>query len=520
MFEINLDQIKNVEYVDDIDHIYDFEVEDTHNYLIDCMGEPVHVHNSGKSNVIYTELEMIFRGLLGDWKANILLMRTTKESAKKTIFYGTIGKVLSNLGINYEDLEQKDLARGTITVNGHLVRIDSFSADSMSSEKLKGYEGVTHVFIEELAELQDFTMFDQLFKTVNRRVEIKYPDRETGELLTHTTKGKIIAAFNTPPKSHWINTQFYDLKEHKNLKGFYHPVKKTGVIKNNEFGLRYEDRPIFYSFSTVYDNSVLKDKIIQAEGEKGWHIHLLNNHEMFKETDPYYYYTTSLGLVASGRSGQIFSNWKVISLEEYNHIDSKTFYGIDFGYSEDPSAVVEVKHVPAKIKGTRDKIYFRLLIYDKGLFNEMLAGKIKETIPSFGYSQFYADHKPDSVDELISFGILNIKKAKKGNGSTEKSRLTSITHLLGYDVYYVQDKRVEHEVEKYHWLMDKKDPTKSLNMPSDGDDHCIDALKMAVYTRFHPSNVSEYENFLRGYFGEEEYKQALEVDNTGLFGSY
>lgn len=468
---------------------------------------------SGKSNIMYTELEMIFRGLLGDWKANILLLRATKESAKKTIFHGTIGKVLSQLGIDYHDLEQKDVTRGMVTINGHLVRIDSFVADSMNKDKLKGYEGVTHVFVEELAEVLDFGMFDQLFKTVNRRIEVKYVDPETGENKTYVTKGKIICAFNTPPKNHWLITQYYDLEPHETLEGFYYLKPKTGIIENNEFGLRYEDRQIFYSFSTVYDNSVLRRKIIDAEGERGWHIHLLNNHEMFKQTDPFYYYTTSLGLVASGRSGQIFTGWKSITLEEYNQIEYKPFYGIDFGYSEDPSAVVEVKHIKSQEYGQRDKLYVRLLIYEKGLLNPLLAAKIKEKVPSYGYSQFYADHKPDSVDALISYGIQNIQKAKKSTGGQERSRLTSITHLLGYEVYYVQDERVEREIEKYHWLMNKQDPTKSLNEPSDGDDHFIDAFKYAVYTRFHPSNVSDYENFLRSYFGEEAYTKALKVDN-------
>lgn len=456
---------------------------------------------SGKSNLFYHELEMICRGYLGKWKANILLVRTTKESAKKTILQGTIGKVLSNMGINYEELKQKSFDRGTITINGHLIRIDSFTADQSSKEKLKGYEGVTHVFVEELAELQDFAMFDQLYKTVNRRVELNYIDTEWNEeqqqyvqlKKKYSTKGKIFCAFNTPEINHWILNSFYSLKE-TNKEGFFSIEPKTGAIPDNEFGLTYEDRPIYYSFSTVYDNSAYEEKMIEDLGEKGWQIHLLDNHEIWKNIDPYYYNTSTLGLVGSGRSGKVFKDWKEITLEDYMKVESDMdkFYGVDFGFADDYSSVCEIKYVKSTEPGQRNKLYVKPIVYERGLLASTLGAKIKGEVPEFGTAEFFADHRPEAITELEQMGIFNITKARKGNAS----RTPQVSYLLSFDIYYVEievdykngniGKAVAKELAGYHWLQNKSG--ESMNEPSDGNDHFLDCFRYGVFTKLHPDN--------------------------------
>jgi hypothetical protein len=237
----------------------------------------------------------------------------------------TVGKILTNLGVKIEDFESRDLSRGIVKINGHLIRIDSFSFDYQNTEKLKGYEGVTHVIIEELAEVPTPDMFDQLYKTINRMIQVTgwepVLNPQTGEIMGYRPakferKGKIICTFNTPSKNHWLIDRFYDLQDVDNpeIAGIYKKlVPKTGVIPGSN--LKWEDLPIFYSFSTIYDNTAYIQKLQQDLGLEGYKIHLFDNHEKWKIIDPYKYYTETLGLVGTGRKGLVFKNWQEISLQ-------------------------------------------------------------------------------------------------------------------------------------------------------------------------------------------------------------
>ena len=458
---------------------------------------------SGKSTIIYTFLEMVFRNLHGNYYANILLLRNTKDSAKKTVFLNTVGKILNNLGVKMEDFESRDLSRGIVKINGHLVRIDSLSFDYQNTEKLKGYEGVTHVIIEELAEVPTPDMFDQLYKTINRLVQVigvePVIDPYTGETVEYKLakferKGKIICTFNTPAKNHWLIERFYNLEDTE-FPGFQRLVPKTGPIPNSN--LRWEDLPIFYSFSTIYDNTAYIQKLQQELGLEGWKIHLFDNHEKWKIIDAYKYYTETLGLVGSGRRGLVFTNWQEISLEEYEKVEAKEFFGIDFGFSEDYTSVCGVKYVPKEDVFGKPKLYVRPVIYSRGLLTSTLASLIKAQIPNWQVAEFYCDHKPEAIAEL-ELEKINIQRAVKG----QNSKTPSVLFLLNFDVYFV-DKEIEltkpngllvkqkivtYELENYHWLVDKNG--EPINEVSDGNDHFLDSVRYAVFTKLHPQNQS------------------------------
>jgi len=476
-------------------------LDDKYTLYLFCGGR-----ESGKSTIIYTFLEMIFRNLHGSYYANILLLRNTKDSAKKTIFLNTVGKILSNLGVKIEDFESRDLSRGIVKINGHLIRIDSFSFDYQNTEKLKGYEGVTHVIIEELAEVPTPDMFDQLYKTINRMVQVTgwQPvfSPYTGEITGYKPvkverKGKIICTFNTPPKNHWLIERFYDLQDVDGLEasGYQKLVPKTGPIPGSN--LKWEDLPIFYSFSTIYDNTAYIQKLQQDLGLQGYKIHLFDNHEKWKVIDPYKYYTETLGLVGTGRKGLVFNNWQEISLQEYEQITEPEFYGIDFGFSEDYTSVCGVKYVPKKDVFSKPKLYVRPIIFSRGLLTSTLAALIKSKIDNWLTAEFYSDHKPEAIAEL-EIEKINVRRAIKG----QNSKVPSVLFLLNFDIYYVDQeieitkpngllekrKLVSFELENYQWLVDKNGvPTNEI---SDGNDHFLDSVRYAVFTKLHPQNQS------------------------------
>ena len=90
----------------------------------------------------------------------------------------------------------------------------------------------------------------------------------------------------------------------------------------------------------------------------------------------------------------------------------REFYGLDFGYSNDPTALIR-----CIIKG--DELYTQELIYEAGLTNDAIAHRMDELGIRRNYDEIYADSaEPKSIEEIYRYGF-NIKPAPKGSGSVE-----------------------------------------------------------------------------------------------------
>lgn len=92
--------------------------------------------------------------------------------------------------------------------------------------------------------------------------------------------------------------------------------------------------------------------------------------------------------------------------------DSDCFYGLDFGFSTDVTALV--KNV---IKG--DSLYSQELIYERGLTNQDIAVRMAELGLQKHFDEIFADSsEPKSIEEIYQMGF-NIKPCAKGPGSVE-----------------------------------------------------------------------------------------------------
>lgn len=145
------------------------------------------------------------------------------------------------------------------------------------------------------------------------------------------------------------------------------------------------------------------------------------------------------------------------------------FSGLDFGYSNDPTALVRI----AKIG---NKLYLDEVIYDKGLTNSDLIKRIQAYPDKLG--EIYADSAdPKSIEELRRAGI-KVIKAVKGNDSVN----AGISKLREYEVYYTRrSKNIKKEVDNYQWMMVGG---KTINKPIDDFNHCCDAIRYSVYTKY------------------------------------
>lgn len=88
------------------------------------------------------------------------------------------------------------------------------------------------------------------------------------------------------------------------------------------------------------------------------------------------------------------------------------FYGLDFGYSNDPTALVRCIIVG-------DDLYSQELIYETGLTNDMIARRMEELSIRKNFDEILADSaEPKSIEEIYQYGF-NIKPCPKGPGSVE-----------------------------------------------------------------------------------------------------
>lgn len=187
--------------------------------------------------------------------------------------------------------------------------------------------------------------------------------------------------------------------------------------------------------------------------------------------------------------GRVYTDWQIIN--EIPHEARLERYGLDFGYTNDPTAIVAVYYYNGGY--ILDEI-----VYRKGMSNKDIAEVFKE-LP---YAKVIADSaEPKSIDEIRMYGI-RITPVVKGKDSKKQG------------IQYVQDQRISvtkqsvfliKEYRNYLWQTDKY-TGRRLNDPEDGDDHALDAVKYAFDSyrpkKTEPTKPKAYHapvNMLTGY---------------------
>lgn len=170
--------------------------------------------------------------------------------------------------------------------------------------------------------------------------------------------------------------------------------------------------------------------------------------------------------------GLCFEKWKEeeFTLEQLqeDHKNLKTVCGLDFGYTNDPTAFVI---------GFLDLDKKQLFIWDEIYQKRMSNRKIAETIIAMGYGKerITADSaEPKSIDELQSLH-LHVQGARKGKDSVNNGiqwiqELEIIIHPRCVNFLT--------EISNYQWDKDKFG--KTLNVPIDDFNHLMDAMRYAL----------------------------------------
>lgn len=158
--------------------------------------------------------------------------------------------------------------------------------------------------------------------------------------------------------------------------------------------------------------------------------------------------------------GVIFNNWKIV--EELPSEAKYVKSGLDFGYTNDPSTLID-KYVLDNVP------YYDEEFYETGLSNAEIAYKIKKEIKRIVVAD---SAEPKSIDEIKRYGI-SIKGAIKGVDSIK----FGIQAIQQFEVFYVTSRSINliNELRKYSWDVDRQG--NKLNVPIDRYNHAIDPIR-------------------------------------------
>jgi phage terminase large subunit len=172
--------------------------------------------------------------------------------------------------------------------------------------------------------------------------------------------------------------------------------------------------------------------------------------------------------------GVCIPDWKETQLPTEARI---LCYGMDFGYSNDPTSVVAMYKY-------NDSYIFDEIIYKKGLLNRDISNLLKTYDVD---NIIYADSaEPKSIAELNHYGHI-VYPVKKGRDSINYG-----LNLINQNKIFItsRSKNLINELRNYVWMSDKQGNV--LNKPIDAYNHAIDALRYAITSQLEDPNKGEY----------------------------
>ena len=166
--------------------------------------------------------------------------------------------------------------------------------------------------------------------------------------------------------------------------------------------------------------------------------------------------------------GNVYEGWLPVEQIPEGYVLQR--YGVDFGFSNDPTAVVAV------YEGEDKSICLDLKLYE----TKMLTPQLVENLKAMPEGLFVCDNaRPEIIAELQANGVraigCNKTPGEKMNGKLYNIELVKRRKI----VYTASSVALEREYLTYAWRT-KKSTGEMLDEPQDGNDHAMDAIAYAI----------------------------------------
>jgi len=228
-----------------------------------------------------------------------------------------------------------------------------------------------------------------------------------------------------------------------------------------------------------------------------------------KDRDPNWWRIYGLGLTGKIK-GLIHPDFEQIDMLPSG---GREIYGLDFGYSQDPAALVKLNIIG-------DCLYAQELLYQTEMTNQKIAKYMELLGVRKHYDIIIADcAEPKSIAEIREFGF-DIRPCAKGPDSVR----VGIQKVNQYKQYWTKDSlNGIKEQRNYRW--EENTDGKLTTKPIDDYSHLMDARRMAVFTMPEPkviqrkvkksafsinfSNLSERSQLLLSIWTEKNLKTSV-----------
>lgn len=359
---------------------------------------------SGKSYEVNTFLNT----LSFEQGHNILFTRYTMTSAHLSIIPEFTSKIEEMNASQFFTINKTEIVNNMSGSQIWFKGIKTSSGNQTAS--LKSLSGVTTWVLDEAEELTDETIFDKINLSVR-------------------TKGKqnrIILILNPATKEHWIYKRFFE---------------EMGV---NE-GFNGVKGDVTYIHTTYLDNYENLAESFIADVER------------VKESNPKKYNHVVLGGWLDKAEGVVFNNWRI---DKYNPNNLQTIFGQDFGFTIDPTTLIEI----AVDKKNR-KLYVKEHLYKTNLVTTEII-HINKT--KAGKSLIVADNAEQRLVEEIRRAGVNIIAPKK------ETIEFGISMMQDYEIIVEENStNIIKELNNYAYA------DKGSKLYADNYNHAIDAIRYA-----------------------------------------
>lgn len=377
-------------------------------------------------------------------------------------------------------------------------------------DKSNEYKGKTILFTRYTLTNADTSIIPEFLTAIEEREEVGRYSKVGNSILNvasgttilfkgiKTSTGINTAALKSIPKlAIWVNDESEELVDEATFDTIDLSIRDSDEHCEVWLVLNPPDKTHFI-YRRFFANNNVPQVIDTPEGLiKGdityIHTTYLNNKahlpqdyidkaERCKESDYRKYRNIWLGEWDENAAGLVFPDWEEARDEDWPS-GLPIWYGLDWGFSPDPTAVVRIAY---------DPIHATVWWKEVECINESIPSDVGPVIAKdaaqFGLTPgqclVYCDSaNPAAISELRRICSINAVKADK------RDREYQVSWMHGFRFRYIGE-GIRKEVQSYSYEPSKTDRSVFTRKPQDGNDHLIDGGRYGTYTHLQRLGVA------------------------------
>lgn len=368
----------------------------------------------------------------------ILFCRYTMTSAAVSIIPEFIEKIEADGTGEFFHMTKTDVEN---VISGSKVLFRGIKTSSGNqTAKLKSIQGITTFVCDEAEEWTSEADFDKLVLSIRQK----------------NIQNRVIIIMNPTDSNHFIYKKYIE--------------KNNKTVQIDGVDVQISTHPNVLHIHTSYFDNVenLSDEFIREI-------------ERMKIENPDKYAHVVIGRWVDVAEGAIFK--KINQIKEFPAWCEKVALGQDFGYSNDPTAIVKCGVIG-------NALYIDEVCYKTHMLTKDIISELK---PYNDLKVMSESADPRLIDEISNAGI-KIYPVEKGSGSI----IAGIEKMLEMEIY-ITERSYNMLMEFRNYVWDKDKDGRPVNQPADGQaDHLIDAVRYYILGMI-LGKVRQVKNY-EGYF--------------------